>query len=127
MQKTTRIAIAGLLSAAGAALNAFAAELNGGEVSTEPAPEPAAPKKRKGAAAQPEPPVEPEKGAEPAPDEDEPKGKTYEELRALIEPLVKDGKGAEVKKIIAKYGASLREIQPKDHAAFEKDIATLSY
>lgn len=133
MQKTTRIAIAGLLNAAGAVLTAFAVELGGADNAAAPeapaAPETAPPKapKRKAAAA-----AEPEKPAEPEPGDDEPKGKTYEELKALIEPLVKGGQGPDVKKLIAKYDPdgqppSIKTMPAKNHAAFEKDLATLSY
>jgi hypothetical protein len=131
MKNTTKVAIAGLLSAAGAVLNAFAAEYSGGEAQ----PEAEAPKRgtRKAAAAAPavetpatpapEPAAEPEAAAEG-------EGKTYDELRALIAPVVKDGQGEEVKKIIKKYageGGSLKTLEAKHHAAFEKDIAALSY
>jgi hypothetical protein len=132
MKNTTKVAIAGLLSAAGAVLNALAAEYSGGEVQ----PEAEAPKRgtRKAAAAAPDP----EKPITPAPAETvaEPEalaeggGKTYDELRALIAPVVKDGQGEEVKKIIKKYageGGSLKTLEAKHHAAFEKDIAALSY
>lgn len=56
-------------------------------------------------------------------------GKTYEELQAIIRPLVESGQGADVKKVIAKYGESLKDIstKPQHHTAFEKDIAALSY
>lgn len=58
--------------------------------------------------------------------EKKPVGKTIEELRALIEPLVKSGQGDDVKKVIAKYAPKLGEIEPKDHAAFAKDIEALN-
>ena len=54
-------------------------------------------------------------------------GKTYEELREVIRPLVEQGKGAEVKAVIAKYGTSLKDLPPATHAAFEKDIEALKY
>lgn len=53
-------------------------------------------------------------------------GKTLDELRALIEPLVKAGQGDDVKKVITKYAAKLSEIEAKDHNAFQKDIEALS-
>jgi hypothetical protein len=130
MKNTTKVAIGGLLSAAGAVLNAFAAEFGGGEVQ----PEAEAPKRGKKTTPAPvvETPVNPapaETAAEPeTPAEGE--GKTYDELRALIAPVVKDGQGEEVKKIIKKYageGGSLKTLEAKHHAAFEKDIAALSY
>lgn len=133
MKPTTKVAIAGLLSAAGAVLSALAAEYSGAtcpETVAPVAPDPAKPKKTPKA----EKPVE--KPADPAPGEisqEEPaaetEGKSYEELRASIEPLVKAGQGEDVKKVIAKYGANLKEIatKPGTHAAFEKDLAALSY
>lgn len=130
MKQTTRITIANLLTAAGAVLTALATEF-GGTTTTEETPTetPAAkPKKTpKVAAAAAEKPAEPEPGEisqeEPA------GGKSYEDLRAMIEPLVKGGQGEDVKKVIAKYGANLKDIatKPETHAAFEKDLAALSY
>lgn len=133
MKNTTKIALAGLLSAAGSLLNALAAEYSGGpsETSDSPSAPAEAPKKTRGKAAPTaEKPVEPaaETPAEPA-EEPAAEGKTYEELRALIEPLVKGGQGEDVKKVISKYGANLKEVstKPQTHAAFEKDLAALSY
>jgi hypothetical protein len=59
-------------------------------------------------------------------------GKTYEDLKVLIDPLVKGGQGPDVKTIIAKYavgGGGLKELAtlPQHHAAFEKEIEALSY
>jgi len=63
---------------------------------------------------------EPTKPAAPA-------GKTYEDMRALIQPLVVEQKrGAEVKAIVAKYAVSLSQMDPKDYPAFEQDIEALS-
>lgn len=146
MKPNTRIAIAGLLSAAGHVLNAFASELGDEEVPTSPG----TPKKTRGkaaAAAEPEKPVEtpaetavepePEKPTEtpaptvPAGDITNPK---YQEHRALINPLVTGDQStaelrAEVKKIVEKYSPNggLKVMAEKHHAAFEKDIAALSY
>jgi hypothetical protein len=132
MKSNTRIAIAGLLSAAGAVLNAFAAEFNGTEPDSAAPAE--TPKKTRGkAAAAPvaETPAEPAAPAEPtAPAEETTEGKSYEDLKALIAPLVKEGKGEEVKKVIKKYageGGSLKTLEAKHHASFEKDIAALAY
>lgn len=132
MKQSTKIAIAGLLSAAGSLLNAFAAEFGEG-VSETSSPETPAPKRGKKAAAPAattEPPADPV--VEPPAVPEEPattgEGKTYEELRALIEPLVKGGQGEEVKKVIAKYSQSgLKGMEAKHHASFEKDIQALSY
>lgn len=137
MKNTTKIALAGLLSAAGSLLNALAAEYGGADSpqrtdTPEPGTPAEAPKKTRGKAAAPtaEKPAEPaaETPAEPS-EEPAAEGKSYEELRALIEPLVKGGQGEDVKKVIAKYGANLKEVstKPQTHAAFEKDLAALSY
>lgn len=129
MNNNTRIALAGLLSATGAFINAFAAEIIGNglpETTDRPAETPAAkPKKAPKAEKPAEKPAEPETAAE----EPAAEGKSYEELRALIEPLVKGGQGEDVKKVIAKYGENLKDIatKPGTHAAFEKDLAALSY
>jgi len=56
-----------------------------------------------------------------------PVGKTLDELKAIIKPLIDDARGDEVKKIIAKYGASLKEIPAEKHADFIKDIDAISY
>lgn len=56
-------------------------------------------------------------------------GKTYPELQALIEPLVKEGRVAEVKAVIAKYapeGLKTLATKPEHHKAFEADIEGLS-
>lgn len=128
MKQTTKVAITGLLSAAASVLTALAAEFgNGAEEATTTTAEPTK-RGRKSAAAAPAQEPAPAETAQPeSPAEPEVVGKTYEELRALIKPLVEGGQGAEVKQVIQKYAASLKEIQPKDHAAFEKDIAALSY
>lgn len=67
--------------------------------------------------------VKPEPEAEVEP---EPTGMKLEELQALIKPLIEEGKGTEVKKVISKYAPKLSEIAPKDHKAFSKDIEALS-
>lgn len=59
-------------------------------------------------------------------------GKTYDELREVIAPLIKDNQGEAVKAAIAKYatgGGGLKELAtlPQHHAAFIKDIEALSY
>jgi hypothetical protein len=71
-------------------------------------------------------PVEQEKGSGELPATN---AKTYEELRAIIEGPVKDGKGPDVKAIIAKYATDLKTLAtlPQHHAAFEKDMEALSY
>lgn len=134
MNKNTKIALAGLLSAAGSLLNAFAAEFGEGVSETSTPAEPPKTRKPRGAAA--EKPAETAPPAETTTTEtaavEEPattgEGKTYEELRALIEPLVKAGQGEDVKKVIAKYSQTgLKGMEAKHHSAFEKDIAALAY
>lgn len=135
MKSNTKIAIAALLSAAGSLLNAFAVEFgnsaSAGATEAATAPETPSPKKgKKASASTVETPPEP--AAEPPVEEPATtgEGKTYEELRALIAQPVKDGQGEEVKKIIKKYageGGSLKTLDAKHHAAFEKDIQALTY
>lgn len=84
---------------------------------------PAAPRRGRppGSTNAPKAAIEPEK---PAPTG----GKTYEELRALIEPLVKEGRNSEVKAILVKYAPDLKTLAtlPNHHKAFEADIDGLS-
>ncbi len=68
--------------------------------------------------------VKPE--SEPEAKKPEVTGMSLEELQALIKPLIEDGQGADVKKVITKYATKLAEIDAKDHAAFAKDIQALS-
>lgn len=129
MKQTTRIAIATLIAAAGAALTAIAKEFcENVSLGTEPAtPEEEKPKRgRKAAAAQPETPAE---TVAPAPAAPTITGKTYEELKAIIKPVVEAGNGEDVKKVIAKYATNLKELEgkPEHHEAFEKEIAALVY
>lgn len=51
-----------------------------------------------------------------------------ESNKALIKPLVDDGQGEEVKKIIAKYSKTgLKDLPAANQADFEKDIAAISF
>ncbi len=148
MKPNTRIAIAALLHSAGKAFSALASEFGGVEAAGEPATTepstpaepPAAKRTRKGAAAAPavadpapEPVVPAEEPAEPAEAAEVPFGvMTFDELKALIEPFVKNNQGADVKKLIAKYDPdsaqpSIKTMPAKNHAAFEKDIQALGY
>lgn len=71
------------------------------------------------------PTPEPEKPVE----ESATTGKTYEELQAIIKPLVQAGRGTEVKKEIQKYGvAGLQQLAelPMHHDEFVKNIEALS-
>lgn len=136
MKQTTRIAIAALLHSAGKVLSAFAFEFGGTEAVGEPeaqpetTPDPEKPKRgRKAAAAQPETPAETVAPAEPDLAAPTVTGKTYEELKAIIKPVVEAGNGEDVKKVIAKYATNLKALEgkPEHHEAFEKEIAALVY
>lgn len=131
MKLQTKVAISCLLSTAGALFHALAAEFGG-----EPAPEsttsepPAKPKKEKKAAA----PAAEEPAAPAETPAEEPVEQTeeeYQKLRAIIAGPVGNAQGEEVKKVIAKYATNdpktLKGIAAKHFAAFEKDIAALSY
>ncbi len=141
MKTQTKLAISSLLSAAGAVLTALSAEFAGeSTTATEPstpADPPTTKRTRKGAAAVPavaDPTPDPETPEEPATETAEiPSGvMTFDELKALIEPFVKNNQGADVKKLIAKYDPdsatpSIKTMPAKNHAAFEKDIQALGY
>jgi hypothetical protein len=60
-----------------------------------------------------------------AAEEPETKGKTLDELKELVKPLIEDGQRAEVQAIIKKYGSSLSQIPADKQAAFVKDIEAL--
>ncbi len=139
MKQNTRIAISSLLSAAGAFLTALSAEFAGESTTTTEPSTPAEPQKtrkpREPKAEKPAEPAAPSK--EPSetfePAEAPPSGvMTFDELKALIEPFVRGGQGADVKKLIAKYDPdsatpSIKTMPAKNHAAFEKDIQALGY
>lgn len=130
MKPTTKIALAGLLSAAGNLLNAFATEFGAeAPASPEAAAAPETPKRGRKPAAAATPAAETAETATDVATPESTAGKTYEELRALIGPLVKAGQGEDVKKVIAKYAANLKELEtkPEHHASFEKDLAALAY
>ena len=121
MNKTQLLALAAFITSLaneGEATNTPAETTGGGEAPAKPR------RGRPAATAEPQTgPQEPEKPAETV------AGKTYEELQALIRPLVEAGQGADVKLVIAKYGENLKAVaaKPETHAAFEKDISALSY
>lgn len=71
-------------------------------------------------------PVEtPTPTAEP---KEEATGMTLDALKALIEPAVKAGAGAQVKSIISKHGGTqLSSIPAANHAAFAADVEGLVY
>lgn len=129
MKPSTKTALAGLLAAAGAVLSALATELRGSE--TTETPEPTVKRGRKSNSATPsaESTTAPaEVTITPEPTTTEPQGKTYEELKALIKPLVEGGKGEAVKAIIKKYSPTgMKDMEAKHHEAFEKELEELSY
>lgn len=140
MQKTTIIAFAAAASAFANAALAFAQEVAGETATVEPsasaAPAEDAPKAtrgRKPAAEKPAPVETAAEVIETAKVEEEekpaaPPAKTYEDMRQLIKPHVEGGRGESVKKIISSYGVSaLKDMDPKNYPAFEKDIAALDY
>jgi predicted flap endonuclease-1-like 5' DNA nuclease len=122
------------LTAIGAALIALGQELVGAEASTQPAqetpespatPEPVKPRRGRppadAAPAAPAPETEKEKPATPA------GAKTEDELRALCTPLIGDGRGEEVKKLLTKYGGNkFADLPAANHAAFVRDIEALT-
>lgn len=128
MKKTTILALASAASALATAAASVADELETGETPDNQQQGAtlagdAEPPKRRGR------PPGSTSAAAPAQTEATPAttGKTHEELREIIKPLVTEGRGEEVKTVIAKYGASLKEIPADKHAAFEKDIQALQY
>lgn len=146
MKPSTRIAIAGLLSAAGALLTSFASEFGDPSEPAPVTPEPTTkPKKEKKAAAAapadptpetPETPAEPEpeKPAAPTPPADGISNPHYAKHRAMIEPYTtaEDATAetrSQVKEIIKKYSPNggLKVMDAKHAAAFEKDMAALAY
>jgi hypothetical protein len=118
MNKSTILALATAASALATAAAAVAEEFGGDAApatgSDEATPTPTA-----------------RRGRGPAKDKEPPAGKTYEELQELIAPLVEDGKGDEVKKVIQKHtnGGNLKDLAalPQNQAAFEKDLKALAY
>jgi len=129
MSKITFLAVAAALIGAGEGLANFA---NGAEDPNDPNPAPTpptgdgeAPTKRRGrppgAASK---PAEQETPAAPAEDD----AARFERNRGLIKPLVENQQGEELKKVIAKYSKDGLKNLPSEHqAAFEKDVAALSY
>ncbi len=52
----------------------------------------------------------------------------FEKNRALIKPLIDAAQGEDVKKVISKYSKSgLKDLPAESQAAFETDIAALTY
>lgn len=118
------------------ALAAFITSLaNDAEVTnTQPTPDPEVPKRRGRPPTTATPPAETPPPADTEKPTETPTltGKTYEELQQIIKPLVVAGQGEDVKAVIRKYvggdgGLKVLATLPQHHAAFEKDIAALSY
>lgn len=63
-----------------------------------------------------------------APEPEKPVGKTYEQLQALIKPLIEATRQPEVKAAIVKFAPTLAELAklPQHHAAFEQEIENMS-
>jgi len=125
MTKSQLLALAAFITTLANEGEAASTETPAGEPSTKPK------RGRPPTSATPPPTETPAAPAAPAKPEEPvtPAGKTYEELQAIIRPLVEAGQGADVKKVIAKYGENLKAVseKPQHHAAFDKDIAALSY
>lgn len=122
--KTTILALATAASALATAASALAEEC-GGESTVTTAPD----EKPEATEAAPTGRGRGRGKAAPAAEEEPAKSgvQSYDELKDLIKPLVEEKRGEEVKKVIAKYGASLKEIADDKKAAFVKDIEALSY
>lgn len=119
MSKSLIIALA---TAATALANAALHLAEGGEATTvadtgSPVDETGEPKAKRGRPAKTEKAEEPEK----------PQGKSLEELKKLIQPLVDASKGADVKAALKDLGAEkLSELDAKHHDAFEKAIKKMT-
>jgi hypothetical protein len=74
----------------------------------------------------PEPAASPTPEPAPAPAEPAPvaSGKTVDDLREIIEPLVKGGKKDAVKEIVGRFAPTLAQMNPSDYPAFENAINT---
>lgn len=106
MTKTT-------LTALGAALIALGQELQGAEVTEQPAADPQPKASRRGKA-----PTEPAAPVEEL--------KTEAQLRALFDPLLKIGKGAAVKAKLEELGASkIGDLAPEKQPAFVAEVNRL--
>jgi len=120
MKKSTLIAIAAALTAIASELGVTGAT-NAADNDTDDTPEtPAAPTSGRGSRGP--------RAAKPKEEVEAPAGKTVEELKAIIKPLIDDARGEEVKKLIAKHGGTkLADLPPEAHEAFIKDIDAISY
>src|SRR4051812_47686870 len=115
MKQTTLLAIAAALSAIALEFSGGespAAETNGGDAGAD------VPKRGRG-----RPP-----GGGGAADAGKATGKTYEELQAIIKPIIEAGNGPELKKVIVKYSPTgIKDLKVEDQAAFLKDVDALAY
>lgn len=106
MKKETLLALGAALIAMGQELGASADDTNGG---TDPGEGGGENKPKRGRPAK------------------EPPGKTLDDMKELVRPLLEEGRTEEVKKAVAKYSKTgIKDIPPESFAAFEKDIAALS-
>lgn len=54
-------------------------------------------------------------------------GNTLDEVRALVQTLVKENRGAEVKALLAKFGsATVSALDPKKYTEFHRDLEALT-
>lgn len=123
MSKYAFIGLASILVAAGTAAKAYA---DGTEDNTPPAGGGEdTPKRGRG-----RPPAEKpaETVASPAGDTAKDAEEQFQANRALIDPLIKNKQGEDVKKVISKYSKTgLRDLPAASQADFEKDIEALTY
>lgn len=122
MNKSTVLALATAASALATAAISIADEL-GEDTGAETGGAPEAPAKRRGRP--------PGGGAAPAEQPAAPAGKTVDELKVVIKPMIENDQGDEVKKLIAKHaspgGTKLSDIPVANQAAFIKDVEASSY
>ena len=116
--KTTILALASAAAALATAASSIAEELGGGNASaaSETTTTTAPPEGKK-------------RGRPAAPSgEDKPEYKTLDELKEIIAPLVKDSRGADIKKLLKDtYGVDgMKDLPGEKQAAFLKDIEALS-
>lgn len=106
------------LTAIGAALIALGQELQGAEVTEQQAPDPQPKASRRGKAT-----TEPQPHNNAAPAEDL---KTEAQLRELIDPLVKSGKGAPIMAKLKELGGTkLADLPPENQPAFVAEVNKL--
>lgn len=116
--KMTILALASAAAALAIAASAVAEEFStSGENINTPAQEPPAA----------EAPKRGRPPGQPAADKKAPEGKTLDELKEIIKPLVAEGRGAEIKAILKKLDCeALKDLPAEKQAAFLKDVEALS-